>query len=49
MGGGAMIGYEFRNGLSINTGYKLADDLSSKSKTLITDTQTIILRVGYCF
>lgn len=49
MGGGAMIGYEFRNKLSINAGYKLAYDLSSKHKISGTDTQTISLGVGYRF
>ncbi|WP_308756584.1 porin family protein [uncultured Bacteroides sp.] len=49
MGGGAMVGYEFRMGLSISAGYKLTYDLSSKNKASGTDTQTISLGVGYRF
>jgi len=49
MGGSAMVGYEFRCGLSINAGYKLSYDLSSKNKTSGADTQTISLGVGYRF
>jgi len=49
MGGGAIVGYEFRNGLSINAGYKLGFDLSSKNKIGGADTQTISLGVGYRF
>lgn len=49
MGGGAMVGYEFRMRLSVIAGYKLAYDLSSKSKTSGADTQIISLGVGYRF
>lgn len=49
MGGGVLVGYEFNNGISINAGYKLGYDLSSKNKTSGADTQTISLGVGYRF
>ncbi|MBK5721811.1 PorT family protein [Dysgonomonas sp. Marseille-P4677] len=49
MGAGALIGYEFHNGISINAEYKLGYDLSSKNKTSGADTQTISLGVGYRF
>lgn len=49
MGAGALVGYEFHNGISINAGYKLSYDLSSKNKTSGADTQTISLGVGYRF
>lgn len=49
MGGGILVGYEFSNGISINAGYKLGYDLSSRNKTSGTDMQTISLGVGYRF
>lgn len=49
MGGGVLVGYEFHNGISINAGYKLGYDLSSKSRESGADTQTISLGVGYRF
>lgn len=49
MGGGILAGYEFHNGISINAGYKLGYDLSSKNKISGADTQTIHLGVGYRF
>lgn len=49
MGGGVMLGYEFHNRISINAGYKLGYDLSSKNKVSGADTQTISLGVGYRF
>ena len=49
MGGGAMIGYEFRMKLSVSAGYKWTYDLSSKNKAAGADTQTISLGVGYRF
>lgn len=49
MGAGALMGYEFHNGISIQAGYKLGYDLSSKNKVSGTDTQTISLGVGYLF
>ncbi|MDR2039600.1 MAG: PorT family protein [Bacteroidales bacterium] len=49
LGGGIMVGYELHNGLSINAGYKLGYDLSSKNKRSGADTQTISLGIGYCF
>lgn len=49
MGGGVLVGYEFHNGISINAGYKLGYDLSSKNKVSGADTQTISLGVGYRF
>lgn len=49
MGGGVLVGYEFHSGISINAGYKLGYDLSSKNKVSGADTQTISLGVGYSF
>lgn len=49
LGAGVLAGYEFCNGISINTGYKLGYDLSSKNKSSRADTQTISLGVGYRF
>jgi len=49
MGGGVLVGYEFHNGISINAGYKLGFDLSSKNKNSGADTQTISLGVAYRF
>lgn len=49
MGGGILVGYEFHNGISMNAGYKLDYDLSSKNKTSGANTQTISLGVGYRF
>ncbi len=49
MGGGAIAGYEFHNGITINASYQLGFDLSSKSKSSDVKTQTISLGVGYKF
>lgn len=49
MGGGVIAGYEFKNGLMFNAGYKLGFDLSSKDKISGADTQTISLGIGYRF
>lgn len=49
MGGGAILGYEFPIGISINAGYKLGYDLSSKNKMSGADVQTISLGIGYRF
>ncbi len=51
MGGGAMIGYEFRNGIQINAGYQMSFDLRSSSKVKGSEvkTHTISLGVGYRF
>jgi len=49
MGGSAIAGYEFRNGLSVHAGYQLGRDLSSSSNGSKVNTQTISLGVGYKF
>lgn len=49
MGGGIIAGYEFKNGLMFNAGYKLGYDLSSKDKISGADTQTISIGIGYRF
>lgn len=49
MGGGVIAGYEFRNGLSFNMGYKLGYDLNSTDKGSGADTQTLGIGVGYRF
>ncbi len=49
LGGGLIAGYEFRNRLSLNAGYKLSYDLNARHKTGGSDTHTISLGVGYRF
>lgn len=49
MGGGVMAGYEFRNGISINAGYKMGWDLSSRHKSSNVKTQVVSLGVAYKF
>jgi len=49
MGGSAIAGYEFRNGISINAGYQMGFDLSSRGNTSKVKTQTVSLGVGYKF
>ncbi len=49
MGGSAMTGYEFRNGITITAGYQLGFDLSSGRKSSDVKTQTINVGIGYKF
>lgn len=49
MGWNAIAGYEFSNGISINAGYQMGWDLSSRNKSSNVKTQTISLGVGYKF
>lgn len=49
MGGGVLAGYEFKNGISIQGGYQMSFDLSSRSKTSNVKTQTISLGIAYRF
>ena len=49
MGASTMVGYEFKNKISINAGYQLGFDLRSKNKSNDVKTQTISLGVGYRF
>ncbi len=49
MGGGAIAGYEFNNGITINAGYQMGFDLSSSSKRSHVKTQTIHAGIGYKF
>jgi len=49
MGGSAMAGYEFNNGITISTGYQLGFDLSSRGKSSNVKIQTIHLGIGYKF
>lgn len=49
MGGNAIAGYEFRNGISINAGYQMGFDLSSRGNTSNVKTQTVNLGIGYKF
>lgn len=49
MGWNAIAGYEFRNGISVNAGYQMGWDLSSRNKSSNVKTQTVSLGVGYKF
>ena len=49
MGGSAIAGYEFKFGMSVNAGYKMGFDVSSKNKTSGIKTQTFSIGVGYRF
>ncbi|MCD7972193.1 MAG: PorT family protein [Candidatus Azobacteroides sp.] len=49
MGGSSMIGYEFRNKISVSAGYQMGFDLSSSGKSSTVKTQTINLGIGYRF
>lgn len=48
-GGGVIAGYEFRNQISLNTGYQLGFDFRSRHKSSQVKTQTISLGIGYRF
>ncbi|MCD7962046.1 MAG: PorT family protein [Rikenellaceae bacterium] len=48
-GGGISTGYEFKNKISVNGGYQLSYDFSSRKKTSRIRTQTISLGIGYRF
>lgn len=49
VGGGAIAGYEFNNGIFLQAGYQLSFDFSSGKNSANMKTQTISLGVGYKF
>ncbi|MCD8264331.1 MAG: outer membrane beta-barrel protein [Tannerellaceae bacterium] len=49
IGGGAIAGYAFNNGIFLQAGYQLSFDFSSGNNAGKMKTQTISLGVGYKF